>query len=216
MTCRLLVLFAWLTVSGLAASCASNDLAEPRELAGSQRAPLPQVNTATLPDVTNGGEPFEFVATEDGLLVVYFGYTNCPDVCPTTLADIRSALRQIDESDAARVKLAFATIDPNRDTAEIITGYSQFFVDNASALRTTDPDELRAAADLFGVVYSVEELGLDEDGNPAFDVVHSGFAYVVDDQGQLLVSWPFGIAAEDMASDLEILFDQTRNAKEAS
>ncbi|HEX4983702.1 MAG TPA: SCO family protein, partial [Ilumatobacteraceae bacterium] len=57
-----------------------------RELVGYTLETAPQVDTVALPDVSRGGEPFELRARTGGLLVVYFGYTNCPDVCPTTMS----------------------------------------------------------------------------------------------------------------------------------
>lgn len=185
----------------LAVACGSDEPA--RELAGVRRTPLPDVSGATLPDVSQDGVPFEFVADEGELLVVYFGYTMCPDVCPTTLSDVRSALTQLDADEADRVALAFATVDPDRDHDEMITGYVQSFVPGASALRTTDADELATAAAPFGVVYDVTTS---DDGE--VEVIHSAFTYVVDDQGQLLVTWPFGIPADDIAGDLAQLFDE--------
>lgn len=180
----------------------------PRELAGTQRTPLPMVATETLPDVAHGGAPFEFVADEDEFLLVYFGYTHCPDVCPTTLADIRSALRTMDADEAARVDVAFATVDPDRDLDDLITGYVQSFFPGASALRTTDADQLRTVADVFGAVYDVDTT---DDGH--VEVIHSAFTYVVDDTGHLVVTWPFGVPAADIAADLDLLFD--RQADEA-
>ena len=64
-----------------------------RELSGFVRTPPPDVSGAVLPDVSYGGDTFAMSATEDGVLIVYFGFTSCPDVCPTTLADLRKALR---------------------------------------------------------------------------------------------------------------------------
>ena len=98
---------------------------EPRELAGFVRTPAPSVATTSLPDVASG-EQFDFVAPEDGLLLVYFGYTSCPDVCPTTLADVRTALGRLGE-DADRVELVMATVDPDRDTPERLAHYVRWF-----------------------------------------------------------------------------------------
>jgi protein SCO1/2 len=176
---------------------------EPSVLAGIRRTPLPDVTGPTLPDVTRADAPFEFIADEGELLVLYFGYTHCPDVCPTTLADLRSALGKIDADHAERVALAFATVDPERDHADLITGYVQSFVPDAIALRTTDADELAAAAEPFGAVYDVTTTDAGD-----VEVIHSAFTYVIDDRGRLLVTWPFGIPADDMANDLTLLFDQ--------
>lgn len=172
---------------------------EEAQLAGSVRTPLPEVGGLTLPDAGRGGEPFAMRAADGGLLVMYFGYTSCPDVCPTTLADLRKAFRELGD-DAAHIDLAMATVDPERDTDEVITGYVQSFIPGAHGLRTEDDALLSSVAGAFGAVYSVTEA---DDGD--VEVVHSGQVYVIDDQGRLRVTWPFGMTAADMAGDLELL-----------
>ena len=153
----------------------------------------------TLPDASRGGTSFAMRPTAGDLLVVYFGYTSCPDVCPTTLADVRKAFRELGD-DASRIEVAMATVDPERDTNEVITNYVRSFIPDAHGLRTEDDALLGTVAGAFGAVYSVTAAA---DGD--IEVVHSGSVYVVDDQGRLRVTWPFGTKAEDMAGDLEIL-----------
>ncbi len=171
------------------------------ELAGFVREPTPVVADVGLPDVSQGGTTFDFTADPGELLLVYFGYTSCPDVCPTTLADTRTALSQIGDV-AERVSFAMATVDPGRDTDEVITGYVQSFLPEAHALRTDDDAALRAAVTPFGADYGVT---VNEDGD--IEVIHTGSLYAVDDQGRLLVTWPFGISIEDLSSDLELLLE---------
>lgn len=171
----------------------------PRELAGFVREPGPTVDEVALPDLSRGGDEFAMRADPGELLVVYFGFTNCPDVCPTTLADLRAALRQMDPADAARVQFAMVTVDPDRDSP-VLVDYAQTFVDDARALATDDPALLRAAADPFGVSYAIET---DADGN--IEVGHSSQMFVVDDRGELALTWQFGIPAADIAADLEQL-----------
>ena len=171
------------------------------ELAGFVRDPLPDVSAESLPDVTANGADFEFVAEEDGLLLVYFGYTFCPDVCPTTMSDMRNAIEDLGD-DGAKVDVAMATVDPNRDDAEVMTRYVHAFFTDGHALRTDDDTELSSAAEAFGAVYSVEE---NADGE--IEVIHTGHTYVVDDQGLIRVTWPFGTTSEDMVSDMELLLE---------
>jgi len=175
---------------------------ERAELAGYVREPGPSVDAVALPDLSQGGDDFYLRADPGELLVVYFGFTNCPDICPTTLADLRAALRRMDDTDAARVSLAVVTVDPDRDMP-VLTDYAQTFVDDAHALATTDPALLRAAAEPFGVSYAVVEA---EDGS--IEVAHTAQMFVVDDQGQLVLTWQFGITAEDLASDLTLLLEE--------
>ncbi len=193
---KVLVVLAALGV--LATSCSS----EPEELSGFVRTPLPVVADVVLPDASAGGVPFQMVAPEGELLLVYFGYTECPDVCPTTLADLRKAFRELGD-DAEQVSLAMETIDIERDTDDVITAYVQSFVSDAHGLRAPDDETLRAAADAFGADYSVE---IDDEGK--YQVGHTAHTYAVDDQGQILVTWAFGTEAEIIAQDIRILLKE--------
>lgn len=173
------------------------------EIEGLVRDDPLQVGDATLPEVADDGstEPFSFRAADGDLLFVAFGYTNCPDVCPTTLYDIKKA-RQIMGDQADRVAVAFATVDPERDDAETMTAYLGSFVDGGHPLRTTDPDELIAAEEAFGVT---SEVVVNDDGT--VEVAHTARSFVVDDAGEVVVEWAFGTDAEVMANDLLLLLD---------
>lgn len=175
--------------------------AEPAALSGFVRDPLPDVSVASLPDASNSGADFTMRAPANELLILYFGYTSCPDVCPTTLADLRSALRELgDESE--KVTVAMATIDPERDTPEVITRYVQSFIPGAHGLRTDIPEDLRAAADVFGADY-----GVSVDDEDKYEVFHTAHLYAIDDQGLLQVTWPFGTEPENLAADIGILLE---------
>jgi protein SCO1/2 len=160
------------------------------------------VADASLPEVAADGTttPFRFQAPSGGLLFVAFGYTNCPDVCPTTLYDMKKALASMAPAQAERVQVAFATVDPERDTAETMIGYLGSFVTGGHPLRTTDQAELRAAQKAFGVTSQVVKQA---DGT--VEVSHSARSFVVDDRGRIAVEWAFGTSYESMAHDLQIL-----------
>lgn len=181
-----------LVVAVLAAACGP---AIPEDPAGIVRDPAPEVGGVSLPDLDANESAFPFVADDGEILVVYFGYTSCPDVCPTTLADLRRAMSDLD--DAEKVDVAMATIDPGRDTPEVLSGYLHSFFPEGHPLRTEDDDELRAAADAFGADY---EVTTSEDGD--VEVAHTGFLYAVDDEGRLALTWPFGVTWEDIQGDL--------------
>ena len=184
--------------------CGGDSGADPEaELAGIVREPLPVVDEAALPDVTHRGEPFVFRGDEDGLLLVYFGYTSCPDVCPTTMADLRIVLDELGD-DADRISVAMATVDPDRDSEDSLVAYVESFVEDAHALRTDDDDQLRAAADAFGADYAVT---VTDDGE--IEVAHTGAVYAVDAEGSLLLQWPFGTPFEDIESDVRTLLAQS-------
>jgi len=181
-------------------SVASTEPDVERELAGIVREPAPVVDETTVASLTNPGSDVVFRAEPGGFRAVYFGYTNCPDVCPTTMADWAVTLRRLPDDLAARVGTVMVTVDPDRDN-DILPGYIESFVADAEAAGTTDADVLAAAAAPFGVSY---EVTTNDDGD--IEVSHSGFLYLVDDQGRLVVTWPFGTSSTEMAADIEELF----------
>lgn len=195
---------ALLTPALLVAAC-SDDKAAPKTLSGYELTPAPSVATLSLPDASQGEADFPFKATPGHLLIAYFGYMSCPDVCPTTLNEVKNALEDLG-GDADKVDLAMTTVDPNRDTGENITKYVQSFVPGAHALRTDDADMLKKVADAFGVKYSVTT---NADGE--IEVTHSAALYVVDATGTIVLTWPFGILRDGIAADLQILFDRGVN-----
>jgi protein SCO1/2 len=185
---------------GSVATCGGD---EPAELTGFRRDPAPNVGDFSLPDLANGGEEFSITAPPGEILLVYFGYTNCPDFCPTTMSDVKLARNRLDDADAERVDVALVTIDPDRDLP-ILADYVQGFVPDGHALGTDDASELAQVAAPFGVTYVVDE-------NPdtgEIEVTHSTWLYAVDDAGNLLLTWQFGVTIDELAKDLEILLDQ--------
>lgn len=193
---RLFLTAVVVALVGVGAACGSEP---PRELAGFVREPGPTVDQVALPDLSRDGAETTLRAEPGELLVVYFGFTNCPDVCPMTLHDLRTALNRMDPDDAARVELAMVSVDPDRDIP-VLTEYAQSFVPGARALATTDDTVLRAAAEPFGVTYVIET---DDDGR--IEVGHTSQMFVVDDTGTLVLTWQFGVPADDLKADLEQL-----------
>ena len=197
MTVRLVALGV---AAALALAACGGD--EPAQLTVFERTPAPSGAELTLPEVC-AVDAFDFRADEDELLVVYFGFTFCPDVCPTTLSDLRRALDDLGD-DADRVSVAMATVDPGRDTDEVISGYLRSFIDDGHPLRTDDDAALRAVTAVFGADYAVDVA---DDGD--IEVAHTGSLYAVDDQGHLVVTWPFGTRPDDLRSDLQLLLDRS-------
>jgi protein SCO1 len=177
-------------------------------LSGIVRDPAPMVDGDSIPSLTDPGSDITFQAAPGQFQLVFFGYTHCPDVCPTTLADLTVAMRKLPASDAAKVDTVMVTVDPDRDL-DVLAGYVQSFLPEGEAGGTADPARLQAVADAFGVTYAVTP---NDDGE--VDVIHSGFVYVVDDQGRLVLSWPFGTTSDAMASDLAILLESGPPATE--
>jgi protein SCO1/2 len=111
-------------------------------------------------------------------LLVYFGYTHCPDICPTTLAEISQTLGLLGD-DAARIQPLFISIDPERDTPQIVGEYVKEFDDRIIGLAGT-PEEIAAAAKAYRVFYAKEEGG---DRNN-YLMQHTAFVYVMGPDGR--------------------------------
>lgn len=196
----------------VAPACGGGDdgRADLSSLTGFERDPAPEVGDFELPDLSNGGEPFALRADPGELLVVYFGYTNCPDFCPTTMSDLKLARNRLDAVDAERIDAALVTIDPERDLP-ILADYMGSFFEDGHALGTDDPSLLAQVAAPFGVTYTVE----DNPETGETEVGHSTWLYAIDDQGRLALTWQFGVSIDELATDLEILLDQIDEESEA-
>lgn len=185
------------------AGCSSDE--DPGDLRGMTRQPQTEVGDASLPNVNPDSSNEEGVlkGSGDGLMLVYFGYTDCPDVCPTTLADLRLALEDLDAEQRERIQVGMVTVDPKRDTTRVLNGYLGHFFPEAtvSSFRTTDTRKLKQVEDLFGASHRIGKA----DSEGRYDVDHTALTYAVDSDGVVQVEWPFGTSPEDINSDLEQL-----------
>lgn len=134
----------------------------------------------------------------DRYTVLYFGYTTCPDVCPTTLADLGKAEKLMGDA-AKRVQMIFVTVDPERDTPQRMRDYLAFFGPNFVGL-SGSLEETETIAGQFGVIYQkqiVSESATD------YLLDHSSVVVVLDPERRPLIMFPFGVTAEQIAADLE-------------
>ena len=133
--------------------------------------------------------------------VVVFGYTQCPDVCPTTLADLASAVKRLG-ADAKRVQVLFVTVDPKRDTPELLREYVPAFDASFIGLRGDAASTERVTRDFH--VYAQERRGATPD---SYTVDHSAQSFVFDPQGRVRLVFGYGMKPEAMAADLRKLLD---------
>jgi len=132
-------------------------------------------------------------------VVLFFGYTHCPDVCPTTLADLAQVMRQLGPL-ADRVQVLFVTVDPERDTQQVLAKYVPAFDPRFLGLRG-DAEATRAVAKEFKIYY--EKRPGKTPGE--YSVDHSAQTYVFDPQGRLRLFVRQERLAEDLAPDLRTL-----------
>jgi protein SCO1/2 len=132
---------------------------------------------------------------------VNFGYTQCPDVCPTTLADLASAVRKLGP-DGSRVQVLFVTVDPKRDNAQLLKNYVGAFDPRFLGLRG-DAAATAAATKEFRV-FAAEREGKTAE---SYTVEHSAQTFAFDPEGRLRLVIAYGAAPEDIAADLRLLLN---------
>lgn len=142
---------------------------------------------------------FDLAAEKGNVVLLYFGYTHCPDVCPTTLGDWARARRALGP-DTTNVKFVFVSMDPDRDTPVISQQYAKQF--NASFIGVTGTtEELEALKKRWSIAAYPE--GDPRDG--PYTVAHPAHTFVVDRQGRLRVLFEPGVSGDELAKDLRKL-----------
>ena len=133
------------------------------------------------------------------VVAIFFGYIYCPDVCPTTMAELASALKQLG-ADAKRVQVLFVTVDPERDTPELLGQYVSAFNSTFLGLYGT-PEQIAETAKEYKVFYQ-KEPGETPD---TYSVSHSAGTYLYDRQGRLRLFVPYGRGSAIFAHDIKAL-----------
>jgi len=136
------------------------------------------------------GRPFDLASLRGRPVLVYFGYSHCPDICPTTLADIRAALRLVD----VPVGVVFVTVDPARDDAAAMKQYVDYYQSGFIGL-TGSAAEIAAAAEAWGVSYRK----LESTSAAGYAMAHSTETYLLDAAGMLRHHLFFGAGPELIA-----------------
>jgi protein SCO1/2 len=157
---------------------------------------------ASAPDFTltdESGQAFTLSALRGQWVLLSYGYTSCPDVCPATLNNLKKVKQALGPL-AEKVRVVFVSVDPERDTAAIMDEYVHHFGADFKGL-TGAPDQVAAAAQGFGVKYAKKYV---ESAN-GYLVSHSAFVYLIDPDFRWRLSYPFGVAPEAMAADLQYL-----------
>ncbi len=175
--------------------------------------PRPTTPTFNAADITGASFARDFRLTDHNgqtrtladfrgkLVALFFGYTHCPDVCPTTMADLAAAIKLLGP-DGNKVQVLFVTVDPDRDTPALLKQYVPSFNPTFLGLRP-NTEQLKMLATEYKVVYQ-KNPGR-EQGNYLMD--HSAGTYVYDTQGRLRLLMPYGTSAPLIARDFKILLE---------
>jgi protein SCO1/2 len=173
---------------------------------GEQNMPSPyhavdvtwQIANANFHLVDHNGKSRSLEDFNGKVVVLFFGYTHCPEVCPTTLADLAQVMRQLGKN-AERVQVLFITLDPEHDTPELLAKYITYFDSGFLGLRG-DAQATAQAAKAFGVNFSKH---FDNNGDYTLD--HSDGTYLIGRNGRPMLRSPYGQRIELLTNDVKIL-----------
>ena len=153
--------------------------------------------TLSLPDLD--GKPRTLADFKGKVTAVFFGYTQCPDACPTTMAEL-AQVRKALGADGDKLQGVFVSLDPERDTPEILKSYMASFDPSFIALRGT-PEQTKAAADEFKIFYA--KVPGKVEGSYTLD--HTAGTFVIDTQGNVRLFERYGAGVEAMSADIKAL-----------
>jgi protein SCO1/2 len=146
------------------------------------------------------GEGFRLSQLRGNIVLLFFGYTSCPDVCPTTMAELKSALEKIGADNARQVRVVFVTVDPERDTPERVQEYVNHFNSDFIGLSGTE-SQLQKAWNDYGVFRQIVE----STSAAGYGVDHTARITLIDQEGSLRVSYGFDTPVDDIVHDLKLL-----------
>jgi protein SCO1/2 len=138
------------------------------------------------------------------VVVVFFGFTQCPDVCPTTLAEVSSVKQALEKSkagDGDKLQAVFITIDPERDSAAVLKSYVGNFDPSFVALRAETPEALATVAKDFKIYYKRSEGKT----ATAYSMDHTAASYVFDPKGRVRLFTRYGSGLDGLTSDVKQL-----------
>ena len=151
---------------------------------------------------TANNEKFRLSDQKGKIVLLFFGYTSCPDVCPTTLATFKQVYERLGD-DAQKIKFVMITADPERDTPDKVAEYAARF----------NPEFIGLSGDITKREAIWKELGVfvekqDSGSAAGYLVSHTSSVYVLDQSGDLIMTFPYGTSATDMVNDLTQLLKQ--------
>jgi protein SCO1/2 len=152
-------------------------------------------------ELLHQGKPFKLSELKGQPVILYFGYSSCPDVCPVGLAVIRDVLKSAEEFSS--IKALFVTVDPQRDTPEVLQEYTQFFHPNIVPLTGTF-EEIKAVIESYGGFLRHHRPISDAQPN-AYMVDHTAYYYLIDANSELVRVLDHSVSAEDIAGSLRRL-----------
>lgn len=162
----------------------------------------PPVPAADFELIDQHGDTFRLSDQNGKVVLIFFGYTHCPDVCPVTLSEFKQISERLEEK-TEQVEFVFITVDPERDTGEVLGKYMANFNPSFAGL-TGDGDELEKIYRSYGVYRAKQET----DSAAGYLVDHTARVYAIDKQGNWRLTYPFGMETEKLYQDVSHLIEE--------
>jgi protein SCO1/2 len=185
---------------GLLAACGGGG--DPAEFTGTQLDPPFEVSSTPLTD-TDGASYSLTGDTDKDLTLVFFGYTNCPDICGQVMATLAGTISRLDEAERERLDVVFVTTDPARDTEDVVEAYTDAF----------DPAFLGLTGDLDDIVEIGRSVGVGVDQGEklpsgGYEVTHGTQVLAIDGSDEAPVYWKADVSQAQLTSDVLFLLDE--------
>lgn len=187
------ILFGIALIAGMA-------LTRPYSFRGSEIIPPVPAYDFTL--TSAGKAPFRLLDQRGKVVLIFFGYTTCPDVCPATLGEFKQISNRLGK-DAGEVRFVLITVDPQRDTPDRISQYAHNFDPSFIGL-TGSESELDSVWKNYGVYREISQ----QDSAVGYLVDHSTRTYLVDQSGNLRLTYTFGTPVDDILQDVRHIIKQ--------
>jgi protein SCO1 len=195
-----IILFGGAVLVGMILVFSGVFLVKPYQFNGSKFDPPSAAPDFTLTD--QNGNPYHLAERAGKVVLIFFGYTNCPDICPTTLAEFKQVHELLGEQ-ADQVDFIFVTIDPERDSVDRLANYLPVFGDGITGL-TGSYEELEPVWKGYGVIRNQVE----SDSAAGYLMEHSTRTYGIDRNGNLRVTYLFGTTPESILRDTQYLLSE--------
>ncbi|MFB1489824.1 MULTISPECIES: SCO family protein [unclassified Thiocapsa] len=161
-------------------------------------------------DSANG--PVALADLRGNVVLIYFGYTWCPDICPTNLVLIAGALKALTPEELERVRVLFVSVDPERDSVERLAEYSGYFHPEIIGLTGTT-EQIAEVAKLYGAAYRRTDL---DDSAMGYVVDHSAYSHLVDTQGKLVRNLDHATPSAEIVAAIRTLLGSSPPAENQS
>ncbi len=161
-------------------------------------------------DSANG--PVALADLRGKVVLIYFGYTWCPDICPTNLVLIAGALKALTPEELERVRVLFVSVDPERDSVERLAEYSGYFHPEIIGLTGT-PEQIAEVAKLYGAAYRRTEL---VDSAMGYVVDHSAYSHLVDTPGKLVRNLDHATPSAEIVAAIRTLLESSPSTENRS